>query len=377
MARITLWLLTAMAAVSLIHATQVPVESDSIAGDSAENTPKIDEQEGAKLFALPTEMLDHMFSIIPLPKLHLFKSTSKKSQQVVQNYIDHRNAQIFAKLRQLLDLRNLQQPPNLVGLHTLLDGAQLEYRGTTSSFLAYFYFSKLGDTGQLDNDELHFPDLFNLYRFRDLVLPEFVEPWIDVTFSQDKVSPNWVKHGLINLGRKPDVSYIVDVVEAVLEVLHGSDLLTNFRTIAGLPAQEQQDDQSTGSDSQTLMATVPEQPMDFPTFMHRFWATIIGGNDIHKLRFFLINLLAFNVIPGIIAQTLESNKHPEALKLATRISQLPRFISAAKAFTTNAPNYFEFIVMYVIERQLNEHETIIRDVQQNGKGRTNHSADRL
>ncbi|KAJ1978391.1 hypothetical protein H4R35_001922 [Dimargaris xerosporica] len=200
MARITLWLLTAMAAVSLIHATQVPVESDSIAGDCTENTPKIDEQKGAKLFALPTEMLDHMFSIIPLPKLHLFKSTSKKSQQVVQNYIDHRNAQIFAKLRQLLDLRNLQQPPNLVRLHTLLDGAQLEYRGTTSSFLM----------------------------FRDLALPDFVEPWIDVTFSQDKVSPNWVKHGLINLGRKPDVGYIVDVVEAALEVLHGPDLLTNF-----------------------------------------------------------------------------------------------------------------------------------------------------
>ncbi|KAJ1975249.1 Ran-specific GTPase-activating protein 30, partial [Dimargaris xerosporica] len=86
-----------------------------------------------------------------------------------------------------------------------------------------------------------------------------------------------------------------------------------------------------------------------------------------QLRYYLCNLLAYHVIPGIISQVLELGEYDDALKLAKEIHEIPCITELWNDFADNAPNYFEFIMIYVILRELDEVEDLLVKVRDTGK----------
>ncbi|KAJ1974489.1 hypothetical protein H4R35_003587 [Dimargaris xerosporica] len=156
-------------------------------------------------------------------------------------------------------------------------------------------------------------------------MPEFAKPWSDFEFTSEEIPLSRVKHSLINLGLKSDINHIVDVITALFTILDSGDLLKNFETIA--------DYMSTGTkSSKAVKATGKMLSREIRAFMDRFWFEVIGGNNVDRLRYYLRNLLALHVIPGIIGQVLESAKngddvdfakYDDALRLVELIHEIP------------------------------------------------------
>ncbi|KAJ1976467.1 hypothetical protein H4R35_002684 [Dimargaris xerosporica] len=201
-----------------------------------------------------------------------------------------------------------------------------------------------------DQLEREFPDLFQKYSFRGLVLPDFVQPWLlgfEAVLYQDRTD-----HSLHSLGRRLNIAKLLRVIEALFSVVTSDDLLDNIRAMTEQAMQEQQGTLATNTISSMPEAIEPVQLQHFKPFVYWFWLKVIGGGNIDQLRYYLGNLLALRTIPYIFAEMLQSGKNDDALKLAQSVSQLPGFIQAVSAYPANAPNYFEFIVMYAIGWQV-------------------------
>ncbi|KAJ1965489.1 hypothetical protein H4R35_007058, partial [Dimargaris xerosporica] len=196
---------------------------------------------------------------------------------------------IFAELRSSLGLPALQGSPTFVGLHTLLEGGQYELLIVTNDFISYI--------------ELR------------------------------------------------DVDDIVTVIEALFAVFNSSDSLDNFRVIAEQASHEQQGSPDPDVNDQAPVAAVLAQPRVHKALIYRFWVEVIGGNNINQLRYYLCNLLAFDVILKIINQMLGSGRNDDALELAQRLSQLPGVIQVINAFPANVPSYFEVFILRVTLEQ--------------------------
>ncbi|KAJ1974704.1 hypothetical protein H4R34_004619 [Dimargaris verticillata] len=295
---------------------------------------------------------------------------------------------LFYDLRQRLKLPAIRGLSDFVGLQTLLEGAHLEYRVITCDFLDFLNpvalemdedqdFFEINDLGQLQEDEIenmdenqdflgtNYPDRFRKDLFQDVTIPEYVFPWFDSGFNEVFIHPNQVKHSLANIGLSFDVNSIVDVIKALFEALNSPKLLTNFQAIAEQSFLTQYGNQALDWTNQaSVIAEV--KPENFRAFMHRFWLEVIGGNDEHQLRYFLCNMLAFDTIPHIIGQALESGKKEEALVLAKQISEIPGVIQVVKSYPANAPNYFEFIMVYAVSRPLDGFDDLFFDIQRAG-----------
>ncbi|KAJ1972449.1 hypothetical protein H4R34_005404, partial [Dimargaris verticillata] len=257
--------------------------------------------------------------------------------------------EVFYNLRIHLDLNRVPGSSDFVGLHTLLDGAHLEYRKITWDFLTYLNPVDSSQRAERDYLETNYPDRFQTYFRRKVVIPSFVNEWFDTDFNHRGVLLSEAKHSLANLGLNPDVDHIVDVVTALFEALDSPKLLENFRTITTQSFPTLQDGRAV---DWTVQASQLAQlkPTTFRAFMHRFWLDVIGGNDEHQLRYFLCNMLAYDVIPHMLAQVLQSGKYAEAVKLAKQISktlgvsEIPGSTKEDKPNPKDTPDYFEFIV---------------------------------
>ncbi|KAJ1974712.1 hypothetical protein H4R35_003487 [Dimargaris xerosporica] len=131
------------------------------------------------------------------------------------------------------------------------------------------------------------------------------------------------------------------------------DLLANFQAIGDSVSQGSQDVAST-SQPPLLLAVDPVQPQYFYASMHRFWFEAIGGGDVNQLRYDLSNMLVYDVILHIISQALESGKPREALNLAEQLGRIGGAKRFVKDYDVNAPNYFEFIMLYATDHEFVE-----------------------
>ncbi|KAJ1966499.1 hypothetical protein H4R35_006974 [Dimargaris xerosporica] len=387
MAPTLLWVLAAMATINLARAVLDPVRGmDAAVTSLAVGKPRgaaASFHYGSSLLSLPPELLiGYIIPELAVSDMTSLEAASKASQVLVKDVqrrhggkpsaappiaekqkmlpliVCGRNLlQVFYDLRRQLGLPAMAGPSTVVGLHTLLEGAQLEYRGMTRNFIAYLDAVASGSTAGQAAFELDFPDLFQSHRFRKQDLPPFVMPWLEVEFDEKPVAPDSVKHSLANLGLTCGTRYIAEAVKALLEMLFSPDLLANFRAIAGLGPAEQQGAASTD----------PVQPRNYQAFMRRLWLEVIGGGNVGQLRYYLGNLLANDVVPGIISQVLRSGRHAEALELAEQAGQSENLATIAQAYPTNAPNYFEFIVIYATVRRLAGLDALLPVAHRKGK----------
>ncbi|KAJ1980890.1 hypothetical protein H4R35_000932 [Dimargaris xerosporica] len=242
----------------------------------------------------------------------------------------------------------------------------MNFRKITLMFLKYVYHSARGITNVPNKFDAKYPDLFLKYPFRNVAIPSFAEPWVELSYIGANVSPNEVKHSLANLGVKPNIERIVGVVVALFEAVYSDNLLKNFQVITDSVMPVQKDIQGTSSPNQGSEVTIEVRPENFRAFVCQFWLQVIGNNNVVQLRYFLSNLLAFNVIPGIIGQVLESETPTDALHLAEQIHNIPGVTKVTEDFSGNAPNYFEFIMIYATERQLDEFYDLLAKAQQMG-----------
>ncbi|KAJ1975702.1 hypothetical protein H4R35_003029 [Dimargaris xerosporica] len=292
MARISIWLLAAVAAVGLAHATTTPQQG----GDTA---------EGTMLKDLPDETLHKVLYYLP-DDIENVKLTAKRFHALAVTARDlHFGGKVFYDLRHHLGLPVMKGSPTLVGLQTLLDGGLLL-----------------------------------------------------------RIRPNDVKHSLANLGLKFNNGYIVGVVGEFFKVLGNGDLRKSFETIADLSAQEPstiEDVASTEKDpaEEARMLQIREHR----GYLYDLWLKVIDHDEKNQLRYYLENLLAYNVIPRIIGQVLESDiyeidlklakqhKYEMALDLAKQLHQLDGVKRVIAACPENAPNYYEFILLYMTQQK--------------------------
>ncbi|KAJ1970735.1 hypothetical protein H4R35_005690, partial [Dimargaris xerosporica] len=357
MTRIIIWLVVTVVAANLVYATPVP--------NGGEDTAAVNLQLQSSLVSLPNELLTgFILPQLPGRDLNNFAAAAKVPQLLAQDVKGRHGGELFYNLRQRLDLPVIQGSPTLVGLRTLLEGAQIEYRGMAVSFLMYLRYKNLNSFARQEVLEINYPDLFRKYPFRSLTVPPYVHRWFDTEYSILDISIYRVKHGISNLGLKSDMGHIVDVIVAFFEMLDSPDLLTNFQTVAAPISPEQQGNQGMGSTNQASMTPGQWLSKEFRAFMHRFWLDVIGGGNIEQLRYYLGNMLAFSVIPHTIARVLECGRYAVALELAKRIGQIPGFTKVASAYPRHAPNIFEFIMVYATLRRLNEYQSLVRDAHQ-------------
>ncbi|KAJ1972641.1 hypothetical protein H4R34_005342, partial [Dimargaris verticillata] len=290
----------------------------------------------------------------------------QQSLSLVQYVISRHGGELFYCLRHDLNLPTARGTPTLVGLHTLLDGAHFEFRGMALSFLLYLRSKEMETNNAQLHFELTFPHLFQKYTFQELATPEFAKPWINVEFCVDDISPDTVKHSFAKLGLTSDVKHLADVIQGLFTMLNSPDLLDNFQTIVKQMSPKQQRNQGVTSTATTPATPDSAQHQRFRAFMHQFWFEVIGGGEVEQLRYYLFDMLTFDVIPSIIGQMLESGRSAEALMLARHISQMPDFTKVVKAYTHNAPNLFEFIVFYAAQRLLKGFEHLLPLAQSDG-----------
>ncbi|KAJ1969624.1 hypothetical protein H4R34_006145, partial [Dimargaris verticillata] len=166
--------------------------------------------------------------------------------------------------------------------------------------------------------------------------------------------------------------------------------------IAGSVPDEPQENQgvvSTDQTEETIVGSVPDEPQGNQTvvlpdqkqkaaalaltkkyraFMNWFWLEVIGGGEKKRLSYYLSNMLAFDVIPRIIGQALESGSRDNngnygtALEIAKEISKLPDFFEFVKECKLLSPNYFEFIMLYATTRNLKNRDMLLRDARKQG-----------
>ncbi|KAJ1973786.1 hypothetical protein H4R35_003935 [Dimargaris xerosporica] len=183
------------------------------------------------------------------------------------------------------------------------------------------------------------------------------------------------------------------MIEELFEVLASRDLLTNFQAIVESALQKPKYEQDAGSTDQTSIvdsslqeqhssengettnqtsaAADPVQLRDFYAFVHQFWLEVIGDDNAKQLRYYLSNMLVFDIIPHIIGQALESGERDKAskkaLKLAEEISQLDGIAKFAQDYSVKKPNYFEFIMLYATKRKFNDLGTLLPEAQRRGE----------
>ncbi|KAJ1974530.1 hypothetical protein H4R34_004687, partial [Dimargaris verticillata] len=270
---------------------------------------------------------------------------------------------LFFDIRSRLGLPNVQGSPTFVGLRTLLDFS-LSHLGLMA-FMFLDYFDPQTDFSTRMGFELYFPDIFQKYSFRGLAIPEFVEPWLSGTFA-DIRTQDQILHENDHLVSWSDVHNLFAVIEALFEVVSSPDLLAHFRTIAEQASQEQYTNPGTDSIDPTSEPTGPAQLQNLKAFVYRFWVEVIGGGNIDQLRYFLSNALAMQIIPYMLADMLLSDMSSNALELAQRVSQLPGFIQVVNAYPANAPDYFEFILIFATNWSPEGYESLLRDAQRAG-----------
>ncbi|KAJ1971672.1 hypothetical protein H4R34_005663, partial [Dimargaris verticillata] len=277
---------------------------------------------------------------------------------------------LFYELRSNLGLPLvIHGPPDRVGLYTLMESAQLDFRTMLVGFVTYLKQVADGNESERESMELDYPDRFNKYSFHRVAMPNFVKPWATARMDQKMVSPAGLKHSLVSLGRNPDIAYIVKAIKALVWMLSSTELLKHFKTIVGYT--------STGTESRkAVMTSGKALSKEFRAFVDQFWLKVIGNNNEEQLRYFLRNLLVFHVIPGIIGQALESGKsvkpdepgrYDDALELAKQIHEIPDVAEIIEEYSTNTPNYFEFIMIYAAERELDVSTDYLLKAQKAGK----------
>ncbi|KAJ1975206.1 hypothetical protein H4R34_004424 [Dimargaris verticillata] len=272
---------------------------------------------------------------------------------------------IFYNLRQRLKLPAIRGMPDFVGLHTLLDGAQLDFRKLFYDYCTYFKHSASNGQSWQDRMDLRYPDRFLAYPLRNVAMPPLTTSCRDFPLDMKPITSNKIKHGLVNLGHaspglKPDIQHIIDVVTAFFEALGSLKLLANFKDIVKQASKDFQDSQFLASTDPPSITPGQLLSKEFRAFVYQFWVEVIGNNNEERLRYFLHNLLAFHVIPSIIGQVLESDKsvepdepgrYDDTLELAKQIHEIPGFKLVVKSYAENAPNYFEFIMVSAILKQ--------------------------
>ncbi|KAJ1983980.1 hypothetical protein H4R34_000940 [Dimargaris verticillata] len=385
MARITLWFLATMAAVNLVHATPVPMNNGNTAGVD----PPLD--------ALPSSVQQ-----VDTPPVASAADSTYPSQSGSTNQKSHQPAQSeravniakflnglrtrlglpsMEKLYPQVDQLNEKEPHAQVGLRTLLDCAQIEFRATFTTVLSY-YLSRDGVKNSSPQEYVDtYPNLFQKFTLAGSDIPTDSLQKIKANIQYKYVLARSTSHSLANLALNSDVTFILKVIVALFEALESPQLLENFRAIAEQMWPELQDDQGVNSNDLAPTAADPAQSDNFhaiakqllsklqgnqgassnshvPTamdpsrsypfyvFMYRIWLEIIGGNDVNQLRYYLSHMLAFRVIPHIIGQMIEHGQHAKALELAGKAARTAGVKWVAEQFDSNAPNYFEFIVQY-------------------------------
>ncbi|KAJ1980035.1 hypothetical protein H4R35_001286 [Dimargaris xerosporica] len=271
MARLLIWLLATVAAVGLATTTDTETPAKP------------------SLPTLPLEVQLGIISKLSPENRKITRATSKDLLQTVNSWDQQEYGKVFSGLRRHLGLLGMDGSPALVGLKTLIDGAQIEYRA---------------------------------------------------------------------------------MVEELFEVLASRDLLTNFQAIVDPRRPGPHSSEGGETTDQTPAAANPMQLWDFDVFMHRFWLKVIGGDNAKQLRYYLSNMLVFNVIPQIIGQVLESGERDKALekalKLADEISQLGGITTFIQDHPGNVPNYFEFIMLYATMQQFDNLDSLLPVIQQKG-----------
>ncbi|KAJ1972019.1 hypothetical protein H4R34_005549 [Dimargaris verticillata] len=131
--------------------------------------------------------------------------------------------------------------------------------------------------------KLKYPDLFNGYEAKDANV-ELAEALTSLDYIRPyRVELDGLKHSLFRLGEKWDKKDILDAVKALFQSLESENLLENFKIIE-----------------------------------------VICGGNVKQLRYYLTNMLVFNVIPLLISWVLHRNQD-DALDLAREIMQLDGF----------------------------------------------------
>ncbi|KAJ1981326.1 hypothetical protein H4R35_000762 [Dimargaris xerosporica] len=304
MARISIWLLTTVAAFGLTNAVPVPGGDEGPAGTNTHD-------------------------VAGLPDL-------SEDFEPRYNY-----GELIESLRLDMGLDPMNEQPDVVGLHTLIAGTQIDYRYMTHKFKEYLESIALGwiDTSSVDEEE--YPDLFRKYLFRDSDLTPFKVPRFNIWF--ETIDPFQIKHDFVSTISGTYSDFIIDYVKALFKVLNSDGLVNNFKAIADLGSKKQQAGQNIDSASQkqqddSNMDSIDEMPSvtnkaltkNFDAYMHWMWLEVIGGQNAERLRYYLRNMMVFNVIPRILGQVLESsqersNAFNKALGLAKvfhRLTQL-------------------------------------------------------
>ncbi|KAJ1977823.1 hypothetical protein H4R34_003438, partial [Dimargaris verticillata] len=278
---------------------------------------------------------------------------------------------VFYGLRQNLGLKNMLGSPTKVGLRTLLVGAQFEYR--TMFALVLRHFKKQDDDITANSNYLKkaYPDLNWNGILQKQEAPQFENPPMSNIMKPFEINPIHIYHSLANLGLTSGPKYIVQVIEALFAMLKNKDdLLKEFEAMVQSEQNELQDSQDVVSTDQTEEAAALALTKEYRAVMNRFWLEVIGGGEKKRLSYYLSNMLAFNVIPRILGQVLDSGsrdngKYNKALKLAENIHQLPDFAELFGPDSVNAPNYFEFM-LYATGQSLENREKLLRDAQSLG-----------
>ncbi|KAJ1961951.1 hypothetical protein H4R35_007398, partial [Dimargaris xerosporica] len=302
MARVSIGLLAAAAALAHAAFGQVASKYKTRASSQPKST----------LLNLPPEILvDHILPLLPgRPATH-FGATAQQPLALMSNAIRYHGGEVFYRLRHRLGLPPVRGPPTLVGLRTLLDGAHFEFRGMAFNFLEYFQAISLDTDDSRLYYEAIYPDLFLKYSFQDMAIPNFVKPWINVEFSVEDIPPDSVRHSIAKLGLDASITQLGSVVEALFAVLSSPDLLDNFRTITTRMFPKQQRSQGAHPVNPAPTPANPAKHQQLYAFMHQLWLEVIGGGNLDQLRYYLCNMLAFDVIPSLLGQVLESGRHAE------------------------------------------------------------------
>ncbi|KAJ1984409.1 hypothetical protein H4R34_000672 [Dimargaris verticillata] len=352
MARISIWLLATMAGVSLVNATPMQEGKDQVTVDSL--------KPGSRRSALPSiEPTDVVMSQLP------------QEPAVSQDDLDG----VFNSLRQNLglpDMKDVTGSPTKVGLRTLLDGAQVEYRAMFALVLRHFESQDNDITAASKSLDTYYPDIYQNGLSQERKPPQFEYPPMFNIRYPFVIDTKDISPSLADLGRMSQPEYIVGVIKALFAMLKNKDdLLKEFEAMVQSEQDELQDSQDVISTDQTEEAAALALTKKHRAFMNRFWLEVIGGGEKERLSYYLSNMLAFDVITRILGQVLESGKqnngnYDKALEIARQISQFSGFTERFGPKSVNAPNHFEFIMLYATAQKLENRDKLLRDAQELG-----------
>ncbi|KAJ1971495.1 hypothetical protein H4R34_005725 [Dimargaris verticillata] len=325
MARISILLLATVVAASLANAVPMPGGNDNTADPELLDGIELREF----LSAGPTAGAG-----LPLTRL---PNVITKS---------HDNRDMVIKMREYLSLPNKRERADLAGLRTLLDGAQFEFRDMVYRFRHWIN----SDSDTQLSEKLKYPDLFQDYERKKVSKDLYDTLWYDGPYRTQLINLNEITHGLFRLGEQPDIRDVLANVEALFAALKSEKLPENFKFIGGLPREGEHFE----PDFWPQMVDDAQKTRDYHVFLHQFWVEFVCDGNDDKLRYYLTNMLVFNVIPLIISQVLHRKK-VDALNLAHKIMQLDGFTNFVKAARFEAhpgyaPNYFEFIMIYAMQQ---------------------------